>query len=125
MRLAGLCILIVDDDPNSLDMASQVLEFHGAEVLTASDGRAMLALVAVRLPDLILLDLSMPLMDGWEALRTLKELPTLSGTPVIALTAHAMRRDEAAAIEAGFDGYLSKPVKIREMVEQVAGWLGR
>jgi len=102
-------ILIVEDVEFNRDLLVQLLEddYH---VLTAADGAAGLALAAHERPDLILLDLSLPIIDGWEAARRLKANETLRHIPIIALTAHAMRGDEAKAREAGCDGYLSKPI---------------
>lgn len=102
-------VLIVEDVEINADLLIQLLE-DGYELVTAADGAAGLAAARREMPDLILLDLSLPVMDGWETARRLKEDPVLRHIPVIALTAHAMRGDEDKALASGCDDYLSKPI---------------
>ncbi len=102
-------ILIVEDTEFNRDLLVQLLEDDYA-IATAADGAAGIAQAAAEAPDLILMDLSLPVMDGWEATKRLKADPALERIPVIALTAHAMQGDEAKARAAGCDDYLSKPI---------------
>src|SRR5574341_154027 len=103
-------VLAVDDEPDSLEVVMEVLEFYGATAHTASDGlRALEMLVTVQ-PDLILTDLSMPNLDGWGLLAAVRRDPKLAGIPIVALTAHAMAGDEERAMAAGFTSYITKPI---------------
>jgi CheY-like chemotaxis protein len=102
-------ILIVEDTEFNRDLLVQLLEDDYA-ISTANDGAAGIAQAEIARPDLILMDLSLPVMDGWEATRRLKADPALKHIPIIALTAHAMRGDEDKARAAGCDDYLSKPI---------------
>jgi len=102
-------ILIVEDVDYNLDLMVQLLE-ENYQLLTARDGITGLRLAESEAPDLILMDLSLPLLDGWDAARQLKEDVRLGHIPVIAFSAHAMNGDRAKALEAGCDDYLSKPV---------------
>ena len=96
-----------------------MLKHAGFHVLEADDGSKALQAVESERPDLILMDLSLPVMDGWECTRRLKANPGTSDIPIIALTAHAMRGDEERARSAGCDGYLSKPISPRRVVDEV------
>lgn len=102
-------VLLVEDDPDNLDVARQVLTFYGAQVYSAANGLEGLKLLDEVVPTFILLDLSMPNMDGWEMLRRVRANPRMAGVLVIALTAHAMNGDRERALKAGFDGYIIKP----------------
>ncbi len=102
-------ILIVEDVEYNADLLVQLLE-EDYEILTAVDGVAGVELAGRERPDLILMDLSLPVIDGWEATRRLKADEATRGIPVIALTAHALRGDEEAARACGCDDYLSKPI---------------
>ncbi len=102
-------ILIIEDVEMNLDLLVQLLEEDYA-LVTAGDGVAGLEAARRERPDAILMDLSLPLMDGWELARRLKDDPALAAIPLVALTAHAMRGDEERALAAGCDGYLAKPV---------------
>lgn len=103
-------VLVVDDEPDSLEVVSRVLAFHGAKVYSASNGIEGLAIAQDVGPTFILLDLSMPEMDGWEMLHHLKSDPRTANIPVIALTAHAMAGDRERTLSAGFHHYLAKPL---------------
>ena len=117
--LKGWNILIVDDQPDNLTIAKVALEFQGATVLIATNGEEGMVLLAAHTPTLILLDLSMPKMDGWEMHRRIRIQPELAKIPVIALTAHAMGGDRERVIEAGFDGYISKPFDVMTLPDQI------
>jgi two-component system cell cycle response regulator DivK len=108
--LRGWNIVVVDDDPDSLDVASMILEFYGANVHSASDGKEGLALIRSIRPRFIISDLSMPMMDGWGLIDELKRDPLLAEIPVVALTAHAMMGHREKAIAKGFHNYLTKPL---------------
>src|SRR6478672_7168142 len=107
-------ILIVEDDANNRDLAQRIVRHAGFVPLVALDGRQALAMAESERPDLILMDLSLPDIDGWQATRILKARPELARVPIVALTANAMAGDEARARAAGCDGYLTKPYKPRE-----------
>jgi CheY-like chemotaxis protein len=111
-------ILIVEDVEYNLDLLVQLLEDR-FELLTAADGAAGVAAAVRHRPDLILMDMSLPVMDGWEATRRITSDQRLSHIPVIALTAHAMRGDEEEARECGCSGYLTKPVDEDLLFEKI------
>lgn len=117
--LQGLDVLIIDDDENSLDVASIVLEFAGANVSLASHGKDGLDSINSKRPQFILCDLSMPVMDGWEFIRQLRNDENHRDLKVIALTAHAMVGDQEKALSAGFNGYLTKPLEPATFVNQL------
>lgn len=117
-------ILVVEDNDRNLKLVRDVLVFHGFEVVEARTGEEGVALARERPPDLVLMDLQLPGIDGTEALRQLRESDATSAVPVVALTAFAMTEDDQRARSAGFDGYLSKPVSVRGLPEQVRGYLG-
>ena len=116
-------ILIVEDVEFNLDLLVQLLEEDYA-LLTASDGAAGIELAERAHPDLILMDLSLPVIDGWEATRRIKTNAMLQHTPIIALTAHAMSGDEQKAREAGCDDYLSKPIDEELLFAKLEKFLG-
>jgi two-component system cell cycle response regulator DivK len=116
-------ILIVEDVELNRDLLVQLLE-DDYEVLTATDGASGLEVAARLRPDLILMDLSLPVIDGWEASRRLKADPALRHIPVIALTAHAMQGDEARARASGCDDYLAKPIDETLLFEKLDRILG-
>jgi CheY-like chemotaxis protein len=112
-------VLLVEDNPHNRKIFSGMLTHAGFQVVEAEDGHKALAEVKRALPDLILMDLSIPGIDGWECARRIKADPRSRKVPIIALTAHAMRGDEESALEAGCDGYLSKPISPKKVVEEV------
>lgn len=117
-------ILVVEDDPDNRRIVEKVLAVDGYTVVEAVDGIEALSKAQAERPDLILMDLALPNMDGWEATRRLKADPLTSRIPVVALTAVAMRGDEERARAAGCDDYLSKPARpaeIRAMVKKYTG----
>ena len=112
-------ILLVEDNDLNRDMLSRRLERRGYEVIMAVDGQDGLKKAAEMLPNLILLDLSLPEMDGWEVLQRLKSDPGLKHIPVVALTAHALVTDRNRALEAGFDDYDIKPVDLPRLLAKM------
>lgn len=118
-------ILVADDEPDNRTILVDALEAAGYAVLCASNGVEALESATREPPDLILLDMSMPKMDGWEAARRLRQMPQTARIPLIAFTAHALVGEDAKAKAAGCDDYLSKPCRPREVVERVASWLER
>jgi two-component system cell cycle response regulator DivK len=116
-------ILIVEDVEYNRELLVQLLEDE-YKILTAADGAAGIESAAGHRPDLILMDLSLPGVDGWEATHRLKARPETAGIPVIALTAHAMHGDEERARACGCDGYLTKPIDEDRLFETLARFLG-
>jgi two-component system cell cycle response regulator DivK len=116
-------ILIVEDNENNRSLLWDILSFHGHEVSMASDGQEGVNLARELMPDLILMDIQMPGMDGMTAGSILKGDPATSGLKIIALTSFAMRGDQEKILAVGFDGYLSKPISTRELPGQVKHWL--
>ena len=112
-------ILIVEDNEMNRDMLSRRLQKKGYEVSVAVDGQAGVDLASSSLPDLVLMDLSLPVLDGWEATRVLKADPATAGIPVIALTAHAMQGDQERALDAGCDDYDTKPINLSRLLEKI------
>jgi CheY-like chemotaxis protein len=106
------------------DMLSRRLQRKGFEVVMAVDGQAGVDMASTENPDLILMDLSLPVIDGWEATRRIKANSATQQIPVIALTAHAMAGDEQKALEAGCDDYDTKPVKLDRLLEKIEKYLG-
>jgi CheY-like chemotaxis protein len=116
-------ILIVEDNENNRCLFRDILTFHGYEVSTAADGQEGVALARELMPDLILMDIQMPSMDGMTATGILKKDPMTSMLNIIALTSFAMQGDQEKFLAAGFDGYLSKPINTRELPILVKQWL--
>ena len=116
-------ILIVEDDSGNRMLIADLLASKGYRPIEAKDGEEAIALTRQKRPDLILMDLSLPRVDGWEATRRLKADADLKDIPVIALTAHAMAGDETKALDAGCDGYISKPINVWSLVEEIEGYL--
>jgi two-component system cell cycle response regulator DivK len=116
-------ILLVEDDEMNRDMLSRRLLRRGFEVLIAVDGVQGIEMASAQSPDLILLDMSLPELDGWEVVRRLKANQATALTPVIALTAHAMTGDREKALEAGCDDYDTKPVELTRLLEKIQAQL--
>jgi len=119
-------VLIVDDEPDNLNVAQKILTFNGATVYTAANGIEGLHLMKQIRMSFVLLDLSMPKMDGWEMCSRAKADPQLKDIPIIALTAHAMGDDRQRALKMGFSGYITKPFRmdtflhdIRRIIQQL------
>jgi len=117
-------ILLVEDHEDNRIVYSTILEHFGYRVLLAGDGAEGVRMARESSPDLVLMDVSIPVMDGWQATATLKADPATARIPVIALTAHALPADRERAQEVGCDGYLAKPVEPRRVLEEVRRFLG-
>ena len=117
-------ILLVEDNEMNRDMLSRRLERKEFDVVFAVDGQAGINMASSESPDLILMDLSLPVVDGWEATRIIKADPATQAIPVIALTAHAMAGDEQKAREAGCDDYDTKPVNFKRLLGKIENLLG-
>lgn len=118
-------ILLVEDNEMNRDMLSRRLQRRGYEVIIAVDGQQGLAMAQSESPDLILMDMSLPLIDGWEATRTLKGAVETKDIPVIALTAHAMSTDRDKALEAGCDDYDTKPIDLSRLLGKIEALIPR
>lgn len=118
-------VLVVDDEADNLGVAQKVLAYGGAAVHIARNGLEGLKVLESINPTFILLDLSMPEMDGWEMLRQVRDNEKLVAVPIIALTAHAMSGDRERALEAGFDGYIAKPFRINSFMEEILASLSQ
>ena len=118
-------ILVVDDNPTNLKLVSDVLEFEGYDILKAVDAEEAQVVLIATLPDLILMDIALPGMDGLTLTRKLKAEERTRGIRIVALTAFAMKGDDQKALDAGCDGYITKPIDTRTLPDQVAGFLAR
>jgi two-component system cell cycle response regulator DivK len=116
-------VLIVDDNENNRKLARDVLEFAGFDTVVATGGVEGVALAMERKPDLVLMDIRMPDLSGTEALKLLREDSRTAAIPIVALTSSTMRGDEQRFIAEGFDGYLPKPISVREFPDQVREFL--
>jgi two-component system, cell cycle response regulator DivK len=116
-------ILIVEDNEDNWQILSRRLRRRGYDVVIARDGKQGLTMAKSDKPDLILMDMNLPLLDGWEATRLIKATPKGKATPVIALTAHALSGDREKALEAGCDDYHTKPVELPRLLEQIEAQL--
>ena len=116
-------ILIVEDEPKNVTLLRDLLQVSGYKTIEATDGKQGVELAKSKKPDLILMDVQMPVMDGLEATRILKADATTSNIQVLALTSYAMTGDEERILEAGCDGYLAKPFDIKELLKTVAEYL--
>ncbi|MBA2363746.1 MAG: response regulator [Chloroflexia bacterium] len=118
-------ILLVEDNEMNRDMLSRRLQRKGYEVLIAVDGEQGVGIAKSESPDLILMDMSLPVLDGWEATRRLKGTPATGDIPIIALTAHAMADDREKALQAGCDDYDTKPVELARLLAKIEALLGQ
>ena len=116
-------ILVIEDNEWSRDMLARRLSRRGYQVLLAADGKRGMALARTQSPDLIVMDMSLPEIDGWEATRRLKADPATRAIPIVALTAHAMASDRQKAMDAGCDEYYTKPVDFEGLVHTMAALL--
>jgi CheY-like chemotaxis protein len=117
-------ILLVEDNEMNRDMLSRRLERKGYRVVLAADGLRGVEMAASHAPDLVLMDMSLPVLDGWEATRRLKAAPATRHLPVIALTAHAMSGDRERALQAGCDDYDTKPIELPRLLGKIEALLG-
>lgn len=116
-------ILIVEDNMDTYELVRFILEKNGFETMLAMNGRDGVNAAAKQMPDLIIMDLSMPEMDGWTATRLIKGDSSTSSIPLIALTAHALPSDRKRAFDAGCDEYITKPMDLLDLLETVHGWM--
>ena len=116
-------VLLVEDNEESRDALARHLRRKGYKILVAVDGRQGVDVARAEAPDLILMDMSLPVLDGWEATRQLKAAPQTRGIPVIALTAHAMAGDREGALEAGCDDYDTKPIEFPRLLAKIESLL--
>jgi two-component system, cell cycle response regulator DivK len=116
-------ILVVEDNERNLKLLRDVLEYAGYAVRVARTGEDGITSAVSEPPDLVLMDLQLPGIDGMEALRRLRESPRTADIPVVAVTAQAMKDDRERALEAGFNGYIAKPISVRAFPDQVRGFL--
>jgi CheY-like chemotaxis protein len=116
-------ILVVDDLEDNREMYCEYLGFQGMRAISASNGKDAIDMARAHLPDLIVMDLSMPVMDGWEATRVLKAGAATKEIPVVALTGHAVRGSDDGALRAGFDDFVAKPCLPQHLAEVVTRWL--
>ncbi len=112
-------ILVVEDNRDNMTLITDILESLNYSVISAYDGQRGLLMAQSELPNLILMDLSLPVMDGWTATREIKRNEKLKDIPIIALTAHAMSGDRERAIEAGCDDYVSKPINVPDLLVKI------
>lgn len=117
-------VLVVEDNRDNMTLIVDVLESLDYDVIQAKDGEQGIELARSEQPDLILMDLSLPKIDGWEATRTIKAQDELKQIPIIALTAHAMVGDRERALEAGCDDYMTKPINIQTLAMKLTKFLG-
>jgi two-component system, cell cycle response regulator DivK len=124
MAASKKTVLLVEDNEDNLVIYSTILRHAGFEVIEARDGQSGIETAKERHPGLILMDVSIPIVDGWEATRRLKADPATADIPIIALTAHALASDQLKAAEAGCDGYIAKPAEPRVVAATVKQHLG-
>jgi CheY-like chemotaxis protein len=122
--MATRTVLLVEDNPDNLSIYSTILRHFGYEVLEATDGETAVSLAQTRHPGVVLMDVSIPIIDGWEATRRLKADAATADIPVIALTAHALASDRETAAAVGCDGYISKPAEPLAVVNAVRRYVG-
>jgi len=123
--MAKTKVLIMEDDDDTQGMVRFLLEYKGYEVLVAKDGKHGLEIAHNEKPDLILLDLAMPEMDGWSVAHRLKGDPVTKAIPVIAVTAYTMSSDRRMALNAGCDGFIAKPMNVPEFIAEIEKFLGK
>jgi CheY-like chemotaxis protein len=116
-------ILLVEDNERNLKLLRDVLDYAGFDVRVARTAEDGITLAASEPPDLVLMDLQLPGIDGMEALRRLRQSPRTAGIPVVAVTAQAMKQDRERVLEAGFNGYIEKPISVRAFPDQVRSFL--
>jgi len=122
--VANQRVLVIEDNRDNMTLIVDVLESLDYDVVQANDGEQGVTLAKSHHPDLILMDLSLPKMDGWEATRVIKANDDLKQIPIIALTAHAMVGDRERALEAGCDDYMTKPINLKILATKLTAFLG-
>ena len=125
MSATGKTVLLVEDNEDNRIVYSTILRHFGYQVTEALNGEEGISKAKSEMPDLILMDISIPIIDGWEATQVLKHDPETNKIPIIALTAHALASDREKAMEVGCDGYLAKPSEPRAVVAEVQRFLGK
>ncbi|MEP6495980.1 MAG: response regulator [bacterium] len=125
MSASNRTVLLVEDNEDNLVIYSTILRHAGYTVIEATDGQQGIDAAREHHPGLILMDVSIPIVDGWEATRRLKADPDTSGIPIIALTAHALPSDQQMSVEVGCNGYISKPAEPRVVLSAVESYLGK
>lgn len=123
--MAEASVLIVEDNPVNMELAQDLLEVRGFKVLAASTAEEGLRMAHAEIPDIVLMDISLPGMDGLEATSLLKQDPVTKEIPVVCLTAHAMEGDKEKAMSIGAAGYITKPFNTREFADQIASYLNQ
>jgi len=118
-------ILVVDDEPGNLFLLEGLLSEEGFEVITALNGKDAITLAKSELPDVVLLDIMMPQMDGYQTIGVIRENPSFARLPIIALTAKAMKGDREKCLDAGASDYLAKPVNTDQLLATLRNWLHR
>jgi two-component system, cell cycle response regulator DivK len=118
-------ILVVEDNSNNRLLIKDILVFHGYEVIEAENGEKGVALAKTHLPDLILMDIQMPVVDGFTAITMIKDDPAIRSIRILALTSFAMKGDREKIVQAGFDDYIAKPIDTRELPKTVKKYLGK
>jgi CheY-like chemotaxis protein len=121
----GKTVLLVEDNLHNRRIFAGILKHYGYTVEEAVNGEEAVSKAQETKPNLILMDLSLPVLDGWEATRKIKTIPELAGVPVVALTAHAMEGDEQKALDAGCDAYLAKPISPKQLVAEVGRFIAK
>ena len=121
--MSGKRILVVEDNSDNLVLMTDVLHILRHTIITARDGEQGVQLAITEKPDLILMDLQLPLVDGWTATRRIKAIPELAHIPIIAVSAHAMHGDKELALEAGCNDYLPKPIRLHDLRAKLAQYL--
>lgn len=116
-------ILVVEDNQFNLELIVNILQVRGYEICTATTGKEAIELAKKELPDLILMDIQLPVIDGYEATRKIKEDPKCKRIPIVAITSYAMKEDKEKILESGCDGYIVKPIDTRELPKTVAKFL--
>ena len=112
-------ILVAEDNPVNCELLRELLEARGYSVIEAPDGQEALRMIEQSHPDIVLLDIGMPVLNGYAVIRKIRENPSLATLPVLAITAYAMRGDRESVMNAGFDGYLSKPINARDLANEL------
>lgn len=123
--MSDVHILYIEDEPGNRMLVRRILEAEGFSVLEAMDGLSGLEIATQMEPDLILLDINLPEIDGYDLAKRFREIPNLRGTPILAITANVMHGDRERTLEAGCDGYIQKPIDVDQLPEQVRAALNK
>jgi two-component system, cell cycle response regulator DivK len=118
-------VLVAEDNPVNRELLRELLEVWGYNVIEAADGQEALKMIELNHPEILLLDIGMPVLDGFAVMRKIRENPSLATLRVLAVTAYAMQGDRENILNAGFDGYLSKPINARDLANELERLLGK